>query len=482
MNSIGFLHAYIDNNALIFPKTNITTETQYISIGNLFMINNQIYILTCNHCIKNTIKQNFIFNDKKFNCTLKFSSDELELALLEIHDLNIKYTPLTITDLDMEIKTKIKNVLIVTLDIDDFINGNSSEKISIECSKYRMDYKKIESLNMPELPVITMEINNDIHMDMHGISGSLVYHENKILGIVSKTINNELSIIPARNIYRFLSEIITTNNFNGLCTIIGDISMINFETEEGITLNGLCLNNTLNINYNDFEYNEKNTRCINLKLDDIIFNIGGKSITDTGFIFDDKLGSNIKYNTYISLNYSCGNEIPLHIMRCTNIKKQDYTEKSIILRARPLNSLKYIPLKSKYNTFEFNGLTFGEMSENIINDYIDVGIHLGYSLKEYYINNPYRNEKIHIVVLLDIDKNVHKQLIDKIITSGLPLLHIKEKEYGIPIIKKVNKHKITSLDKMKNILSQQTKNTIYLNIDNRNIKILIENNQIIDIQ
>ncbi|ARF11751.1 hypothetical protein Klosneuvirus_2_187 [Klosneuvirus KNV1] len=483
MESIGFLQAFANSNELIYPKVNTSTTTQYISIGNLFEINNRVYVLSCNHCIKHTMKQNFIINDKNFQCTLKFFSDELELALLEIHNLNTKYTLLTIADLEMEVNTKVKNVLINTLDIEDYLEHKPAKQITIECSKYRTEYKKLESLNMPELPVITMEINNDIKIDMHGISGSLVYYDNKIIGIVSKNIDNKLSVIPGRNIYRFLTEIIKTNEFNGLCTIIGDISIVNFETDEGKSVNGLQVDDTLNINYNDFEYKEKNTKCLNLKTNDVIFKIDSKNITDNGYIFDDKLQSYIDYRTFISLNYICGDEISLRIMRCTDIKNNDYKEKSIVLRARPLNSLKYIPLISKNNIFEYHGLVFGEISENIINDYIDVGIHLGYSLKDYYINKPYRNDQIQIVVLLDIDKNIHKYLIDKINLNGLPLLHIKDKEYGIPIIKKINKHKITSLEKMKNILSKQPKNIIYLDIDDiKKIKIQIENNQIIDIQ
>ena len=483
MESIGFLQAYVGNHELIYPKKG-NGESQYISIGNLFTINNRVYVLSCNHCVKNTMKQTFIINDKKFSCILKFFSDELELALLEVLDLTVKYTSLSIDDLDMEVKTKVQYIYINTLDIDDFIEHKTPNKITIECSNYRMECKKVESLNIPELPVITLEIDSDIKIDMHGISGSLVYYDDKILGIVSKIIGTELNIIPGRNIYRFLTEIIRTNEFNGLCTIIGDIKMINFEREDNKPMDGLYITDTFDINYNDYNYMKKNTKCLNLRNEDIIFNIDNKNITVNGCVYDILLQTNITYQAYIALNYICGDEIPLKIMRCTNVKTNDYKEKSISLCARPLNSLKYIPLTSNNRILTYNGLVFGEINENIINEYIDVGIHLGYSLKEYYINNPYRNGPIHIVVLLDIDKNnLKKNISDKINTYGLPLLHIKEKEYGIPIVKKINKHKITSLDKMKSILDKQSKNTIYLNIDDiKNIKFQIEDNQLIDLQ
>lgn len=482
MSSIGFLQAYVDKDTIQYPKIN-DNVTQYLSIGNLITLDNKNYILTCNHCIKNTIKHGFIFNDRHFNCSLKIYSDELELGLLEVHNMNIKCKPLDINELDMSIKTKLNDIKIVTLDIENFIDNESVEQVMMECYDYRMVYKKIESVNMPELPIIVLQINNELKIDVQGMSGSLIYSNDKVLGILSNVTNSGLNVIPSRNIYRFLTEFLKTNEFNGICTIVGQNNIINFETDSCDSINGIYIQTTYNINYNEYNYKEENVKCQNLKQDDIIFGIDNNTITENGTIYDKLLETYINYQSYIALNHICGNEIKLKIMRCTNIKTNDYTEKKISIRARPLNSMKYIPLVSYNNIFKYNGCVFGEINENIINEYLKIGINIGYSLKDYYINNPYRNDNIHVVVLLDIEKSsITDTLNDKLDSLGLPLLYIKDKEYSIPIIKKINKHKVTSLEKLKSILLKQERNIIYLdNGEIKTIKIHINKNKI-DIQ
>lgn len=483
MKSVGFIQAQIGDTETIYPKINIKKETQYISIGNLFMVNDKIYTLTCNHCIKNTVNHEFIFNNKIFSCTLKIFSEELELALLEIHGLKISTDLLNINDLDLKIQTSDTKMILYTLNIDDYIEHQQCNPMAIECFNYRMVYKKMESLNIPELPSILMQASIITEMDMHGMSGSLIFANGKILGMLSNIKNSDMYVIPSRTIYRFLMEFIKTNNFVGLCTIVGDTQIIEFETDEGKQLKGIHILNTLNIDYNNYPYTQNRSKCSNFKLDDIIINIDNKEIVEDGKVYDDFLQTYINYQSYISLNYICGDEIKFNIMRCVNIKLSDYKEQKLLIRARPLNSIKYIPLMSTNNIFTYNGLVFGIINENIIKEYNNVGINIGYSLREYYINNPYRNEQLDVIVLLDINKNgLDKKIIEKIDSIGLPVHHISEKEYAIPVIKKINKHKITSLEKLKEILVLQLKNTIYITMNNINIKIQMNNKQIIDIQ
>lgn len=174
--------------------------------------------------------------------------------------------------------------------------------------------------------------------------------------------------------------------------------------------------------------------------------------------------------------------IDLKLMRCTS-GNNDYKKKRITIRARPLFSLKYIPISFNNNLYEYKGLIFAELSEDIINNYINVGIYIGMSVADYYLTKPYRSEIEYLIILVDINKTtLNNNLLKSINELGLPLIN-NNKSYSIPYITKVNKKKVCTLDELKNIMESNNDNIIKLDVHNSNkLKIVIKNNDIEEIK
>ena len=166
-------------------------------------------------------------------------------------------------------------------------------------------------------------------------------------------------------------------------------------------------------------------------------------------------------------------------MRHTS-RNDAYKEKKIKIKARPLYSLKYIQISFNNNLYNYNGLIFAELSEDIINNYMNVGIYIGLSVSNYYLNKPYRSDIEYLIVLIDIDKTVlSNDILSSVNEIGLPLID-NNKMHSIPYIKKINKKKIHTLNELKQILdNNENENIIQMNVHNSNkIKIITKNNVI----
>lgn len=499
MDYIGILQCNVASK-ITYPKLTNDVQLQSFSVGSLFKLNDKPYLLTCHHCVKDTLNHELIIEKKKYKCGIAYVSDELELALLNINadvkDVNYIKDIKDITEnLSMGINNINPELIVQTVNISKYIDKNKFSILQIKCLYNEVTFQTLESINMPSMPFITVRLKDKFNDNfiIDGISGSLVIdgsgngNDSRILGIVSNITNSIIQIIPNAIINRFLKEIKENNEFNGLCTLVGKFTTCNFNNDAREQINGIFVDDAYNINYNNYNYKEKkNEKGMNLKNGDIILNIEGKPIDERGHIYDNNLQLSIYFTTFIALNYLCGMLIQLKVMRRTKIRENDndYKEKTILIKARPLHSMKYIQNVFNGKTFTYNGLVFGEISEDIINNYIKVGIYIGNSLQEYYLKNPYRNEDERVVVLLDINRKQMKgEITNAIDHLKLPLINTINKNYSIPIVSKVNKKKITSLNDMIDILKKQSNGVIYLAAYKMNeIKAIIKNNVIAGIQ
>ena len=485
MDYVGIIQSNIDNK-ITYPKlTHKEVTLQSLGIASLLKLDNKLYVLTCHHCINNTSNYELIIGKNKYKCSVAFISEELELALLNF-EYDIKSNFLSVDDFECDIILIDKELKINTLNLTKYVEKNKFSKFELKCSFIETKLETVESINMPKMPFITLHLKDKFDDDfiIDGISGSLVSGKNnKIIGIVTSINNSTIQIIPSVIICRFLKEIKDTGEFNGLCTIVGKFSVCNFETDLRQQRNGIYVENTYNMNYNNYNYKNLE-KGANLKNSDIIIEINNKQVNKNGYIYDDKMKSDIHLTSYIALNYTCGTLIPLKIMRLTKLNNNDYKEKKILIKARPLQSMKYIKTIFSGKTFTYNGLVFGEISEDIINNYIKVGIYIGLSLQDYYLVNPYRNDDERVVVLLDINRKLlSDQLIKVIDKLQLPLINTVNKNYSVPIVSRINKKKIVSLDDMVSILGKQLNSTIHLTIHKSNeIKGIVKNGLLMDIQ
>lgn len=462
------------------------------SIGFIFTIKKKPFIITCYHGVKNSLNIKLFHKNKKYNGCIHTYSDELDIALLSIDktlDVDLKKTikssGLKYFDLNILNKSKSK---IFTINIDKFINKKKTnvdfdfDVNFIECEIMNIKLEKYNSLNLPHMPYINVKIKNDYDdiSELNGLSGSLVINDNKIIGMVSnaKVDNSQISLIPTFIFKRFINEIEINKTFQGVCTIVGKFSICEYKNEN-IKYNGIYVEDCYDINYNNFDFIKKESLMVgrNLKTGDIIYEINNKFLNDKGEIYDDNIKISINYQTYISLNYKCGDLIPLKILRERNVN--DYREKILNVKARPISSLKYIPVSFNNFTLNHKGFVFMEVSEDLIDKCRKNGIDICKSIFNQYCLKPYRNEKKHIIVLIDIERDkINEYCLEQIDKIGLPFVNNNNnEEYDLAVVRKFNKRKVNTLESLKTLIKKEIEFTIYMGIRDK-IKIKFINGDV----
>lgn len=476
---------FIDQKSL--NENNNSKVVVYHNIGSIVSLNGRPYVLTCFHCLKNTYDQIIYYKNKSHYGHISHVSDELELGLMEIEG-DIKSKTFDITNFDVNLNLEKKKLVIKTNDLNQFIEMGKWKSMILKCELDRIltdETCNITSINLPPLPYITMTLKkkySDIS-ELKGLSGSLLMSENQIIGIVTAIENSQIRVIPSITIMRFLNEIILKNSFNGICTFVGRFSQCDFDVTDNEKKYGIYIDDTFDINYNHYNYKDDQLH-MNLRKNDIITKIENHEINKNGKIYDTHTGIDLNYRTFLALNFTCGESIHVNLMRCKKKENNDFKEKKIIIRGRPLNSMKYIPITFSGSIINYKGFIFIEMSEDIILNYYNIGINIGQSLSEYFLTNPYRNENERVVTLIDIDKNrINKKNLDIINELGLPLVNTVDKYYMVPILKKINKKKISNLKDLEKLLLLEEDKTLRFTINDRmKIKIIDRSNQNDDLE
>ncbi len=487
MKSIGVLEATTKASLQSYPIKLSVNDTDFkcLNIGNVFNIDDSYYVLTCFHCIKNTYGQVLRIENIDYDCHIHAVSDELELGLLTISPDDYSQNKLfTINDLQIDLNIGCLDLYIETIDIDELQSNNIFKRERIGCTfneVIQTNNSKLTSLNSPQIPIISVTLNKSYHdiSELTGLSGSFLMADDKILGIVSALENSIIYIIPSCVIYRFLNEIQSTKSFSGLCTIVGNFTTCDFENEKNEEVFGLIVDNTFDINYNNYSYVQQEVSNSRIKKNDILIKINELPLDRNGYIYDHFINAFIDFRTYIALKYMCGDIIDIVIMRCTN-NINDYKEKKIKLRARPIYSMRYIPITFNSDVYNYKGFIFTELSEDIINNYISNGIQIGNSVADYYLKSPYRSNTEFVIILFDIDKTqITKTILKQVNKLGLPLKHINAKIYSVPYIFRLNNKKVISLNELTKYLESNINNIITFNVYQSNkIRLTIKNNDI----
>ncbi len=345
-------------------------------------------------------------------------------------------------------------------------------------------FENQQSFNMPRMPYIYAKSNELLkdkydYSELKGISGSIVFDEkNNIMGIISSiTDEGLLSIVPSVTICRFIEEFIETHIFNGLCDIISKLALccIDIGQCDGRESKfSYLVEDNYGINYNTYTTMAyKGTIRSNLKDGDLICKINNNTFDSDGYVYYDQTDCRVPLSTYVALNYKCSESIPLTILRNNN-KKEGYAEKNININSRPVWTTKYIADVFSNYYYNYNGLIFMELTEELIDHYDNHSIILVGSIEKYYQIRPYRNSNDKVIVLVDIIRNNmsdnENSTFDEI---GLPLINIDNKNntYSLLVLKKINGKKVPTMRELKYLLNDNPKKTNILFEQSENIKI-----------
>lgn len=292
----------IENNN--FPwETEINRELQYtlMSIGIIIKVYNK-YFLICNYHTINYSKNLYLIDEEnktKYSITdKKYIIPEIDLAVIELdEDINDVFDIIEYSDID-EFNINVKDIK--DNDIFDFIIPFNDVYMSLQCNIIDFTKNTYNNICFPDMPMFIAKltdtsikkINNNFSL-LHGASGTPIYKNNKIYGILSGELNNDGTIIltPIFMIKRVINEIITIGTFNGLCKSYYDVDVFNKQT---------FIKDIYPVNYNTYNklYGVKNTR---LRKNDIILFIDEKKVFDNK-IFDDNLNIFIDIDTYYIIN------------------------------------------------------------------------------------------------------------------------------------------------------------------------------------
>lgn len=303
---------------------------------------------------------------------------------------------------------KIKNINNYEDSIYKIYNSNITLKYDlIECIE-------LKSTIFPHIPIIKFNIyTNDLSdlSDLRGLSGSVVYTNDKIIGLLTSNYQKTIEILP----FEFIIDIInvTHNYCRRYCP--------------------------LQINNNMILKSYKS-----LKKNDMIIKIDNIPINDFGDIYYEKYDLIIPLKTYILLKNS--KYIDIQICRYINKIKKYYYTKYLIDKFNEA----YISINFRENSKQINLKNF------IVKE-----------LSEEYIAKYNKN-------ICDINDDIYSNkkilYIDDITNIKMSNIDLKENIY---ILKKISGHNINNINQIKKYMEQKYCTLELISPDNSIIKIRI---------
>ena len=334
-NSVVKIFATVSSPNYLEPWEN-STIIDFIGSGVIIKDNQ---ILTSAHVVNNAKfvevqKEN---ESKKYEATIKYISNQADLALIEIEDKSFfsNTKALEITE-DVKIKDSVTAIGYP-------IGGNTISTTNGIVS--RIEYKNY--VWNPWSNLLAIQIDAAINSGNSG--GAVVNKDNKIVGIAMMKLNksdNISYIVPSIVINTFLNDIKDgkVDGFGSTRTVIQDIEnesmkeYFGLKDDFGVLITGVDIDD------------------IELKIDDIIVSINGKKISNDGLI-DSKYGK-VNFNYELD-NKQIGEIINLEIIR--NKKKINVDYK--IKYSKPLIPYEF---DTELEYFVFGGLIFTPLTSNYL--------------------------------------------------------------------------------------------------------------------
>jgi hypothetical protein len=502
----GIISAYGSNDSTkLWNKSIKKSNTVKNSVGTFITINDNLFVLTCYHCVQKSYKiiMYYFLEDgtderlKSIELCIEIYSDEMDIVLLKPIDEIKNYKSVYINEFDQRLPKKKDKIMLHCIDIKNIINENMFvQKKQNHCCVNDIIFEECESINTPLLPYVYLTIDDNTfykQCNVEGLSGTLLTNNNGTISgmlINMTTSNMNMCMVPSVVLHRFFNEYLSTKRFVGLCDIVGKFipcEIINKYDNEHKPTYGLLINKTYDINYNKILCSETDFFGFNPKINDVIIGINGLTFGEKYTIFDKKYNEYFPFSTYIALNYKCDDIIELNILRSN---KEKIKNKKIKVKSRPIWTMKYIKIKSNTKFCNLNGLIFIEMNEEFIEICRNNEIILDNSIMKYLINEPYRDNNKTIVILVDIIRDdIVEDDIQLYNSLGLPFIRSKENcyeikadntKYRMAIAKKINGKNITNLSVLCEEHGKINKTEILkLEIGNsKNIGITFKNNRI----
>lgn len=421
-------------------------------IGIFIKYEKEIFVVSCYHIIQNSNEIYGYVNDnttiKKINFQISGFIKEVDLVVLKpvenIDKYNIDCIDINHSEninLSLE-NAELQQIKLLYHDYDRNITNYIIDTIELY-----IEHTYLKSILIPKIPLFRFTISQENIKNLDGISGSPIMLNNNIIGMTICSSNTALTdstlleAMPKYFINIFAKMILNENKYKQHELIGGNIKT------QIVDINNKYVNYVGHDIINEITYKKTNNKNFKFKSGYIIIKINNKLFTEEGKIHLEEINYDVLLETYLMILGTYKNQhISIEYIDNT-IPIYNPIKTIIIQELKNYNEYFNVNINNNNNYIYWNGLTFCELSEELIISLFHNNINLvGKEFNNYKTYNKTINK---YVVLIDIDYNiVQRENIKDFADMRLPYISY-DSGYKLLILNKINNTNIKDLNDLK---------------------------------
>jgi hypothetical protein len=432
--------------------------------GIFIEMNSTIYVMTCNHIVKNHEDlYGYVDTDKgviKFKLTMIGSIDEFDFVILcPNQDLSIVVNPIKFNTVSENLSscklsyTK-KNQDKLKIQTLHQTPVKTLEKQIIDTVLLDIQDSHLKSVLVPKIPLIKFtciipETSDEFNPD--GLSGASITIDDNIVGMIFCYSNKYIEAVPIYFLKLFAQKIIMKKTNIHLKGCVIPIVTADMTLNDGSHVVKVVTDDT-GILYKTLTKTE-----YKFKAGTIIMAINDKVFTNTGKIYIDELDAFLQIDTYIMICTLQQTQVKFTVVK-ENVNMAKINFKNIMITPLPFEKQYVVAINNNNKYVHWKGLTFCELSEELIIKLGQFGIKLvGKLFSDYKIPSIHNKKSI---VLIDVNYSKLDSVTSDMLTRlGAPYVKLSSDGYALLVLDRVNKKKIINLIDLAEALKITRKNT-----------------------
>jgi len=432
--------------------------------GIFIEMNSTIYVMTCNHIVKNH-EDLYGYVDTeigvtKFKLTLIGSIDEFDFVILcPNQDLSAIVKPIRIntTSEDLTshklsyIKKNQHELKIQTLHQTPV---KTLEKQMIDTVLLDVSDSHLKSVLVPKIPLIKFtclipETSDEFNPD--GLSGSAITIDDNVVGMIFCYSKKHIEAVPIYFLRLFAQKIIAKKTNIHLKGCVIPIATADMTLNDASHVVKVVTHDT-GISYKTLIKSD-----YKFKGGTIIMAINDKIFANSGKIYIDELDSFLQIDAYVMICALQQTVVKFTVVK-QNVNMSKINFKNIMITPLPFEKQYIVAINNNNKYVHWKGLTFCELSEELIIRLGQFGIKLvGKLFSDYKIPSTHNKKSI---VLIDVNYSKLDSVTSDMLTGlGAPYVKLSGDSYTLLVLDRINKKKITNLIDLAEALKIQRKKT-----------------------
>lgn len=369
---------------LITNFGNIITENQYVGrqgIGTFIKVGGDIFIITCFHIVGlfNMGIYAYVGSQITNSCTSTCTRIELnifrtvpefDLAILKLVNKFDEDKLLNHYD-EIELNTKISllrsntNIKLNLLTPFFGVMENKIRSIFVDVTNVENTNEDFIGHMIPKLPLITFKCDHEFENDnIDGISGSLLMLDSVPVGMVMSFVRDRgvFQAIPMILINLIINKIITSKKINT------EIKGYNIPTKNArVGFSNGSQKHVRLVCDESLYYKTKTRKDFSFRKNDVILEVGGKSI-ENGSVNFEEIGCSVDFDFYLMISCFLNDSecCDFKLIKFQDLKTEKVTDISV--HGKLLNELYNVNIFNSHEYVYWKGYIFCELSEELIDD------------------------------------------------------------------------------------------------------------------